>query len=263
MKYVVAVVVMMLSNSLLLAQQSPVLTFFQFLETQTSDTHLEERVATLSPVELQHAARMIYEATESDPIAVIKHTVESHRAFDSAYARNKSAKRFGRKIGAVKQMYLDRIDTILSKRVYALTSIPYFLKVAIKSQKTIQYKSPGSTFSAPRNTLLATVLNVYKGGNRFSPYDSLVCYFDPNWIWGAPYFQNGDTCLVALDPRLVPPDNKEWLAVVTYLDLSYGYYVIRNSILHDQYNTFGYGTEIPWKDFRDSILSQIKNIKSW
>ncbi len=262
MKSLVSIVAIMPCASLLPAQQLPVTTYLQFLETKTADVHFEEKVVALSPMELKHAARMIYEATESDPIAVIKYIGKSHRAFDSAYATNKSTKRFGRKIGAVEQRYLDRIDTVFSKRVYALVRLPYVMSVVIDSEKHVRYTSPGEPGTTPRTNAVATVLEVFKGAKRFAAGETMEFYWMDGWIMTSTYFRLGDTCLVFLDPR-VRPDGVESLAIVAFLDQSYGYYVIRNNILHDQYNTFGYGTMVPWKDFRDSLLSQIKSIKSW
>lgn len=251
-----------------LSQQKPltsphVSNYVRFLENQIDDKGLKSRIKSLPVSAVKHAARLLYDATENDPRILRKEIDRKHEVWDSVYAKQKSAEGLGWKIGAVEKMYLDEIERVLSKRVYALVRVPYVLQVVISSLERTQYGPSAKRRGYVRTVVTATVGDVLKGMNRFSPREVVKFYYNDFWIKTPDYFRVGDTCLVLLDPRESPDGNDKWLAVVTYLDDSFGYHVIRNGILHDVHDTFGFGSHVAWQSFRDSVLAQINTIKVW
>ncbi len=259
MRLICGVLLLATFRSSLLSQDTSAVveSYLRFLDEHTSMSRLSKPSTSISLLDLKRFGRLMYEATESDPVQVDRSIGKRHKEWDLKYAKTIPTRSIPWKVGMVEHTYLRRIDSVLSKRVYSLVRIPFFLRVVINSQtESIHMKYA-------RTTIRATILDVAKGANRYSVRDTVTCYFNNFWIESPSYFRNGDTCLLLLEPRETTDGEGILFAVVPYLDRAFGYYVIRDGVLSDPYETFGYGKQVPWTRLKDSLVAEIRTIKSW
>ena len=152
----------------------------------------------------------------------------------------------------------------LDKRLINLMDINYLLELKINSINTVQYHS-GSGLTYPRVEISAIVMDAIKGTNKFKPGDSITFvynYYDRMTNYN---FQEGEIVFAAINAS----DNKN--IVTNYLsterhdgtrldNISYGRYPIKNGVLFDIDNAWGYGKSVPWEEFKKKLTQDINNI---
>ncbi len=222
-------------------------------------------LASIPSGQLKQYARIVYEADETDPLAVDKE-IQKNRKWRVSPSRFRYA-------------LLNSIKARLSLLDFNLVAAPRIVKATIIRVETVDYKVEGgppgvNAGSLPRTDLTAIVDEVFKSDTLLSTGDIIRFYYFPFWRPTRWNFEIGDTCLLPLEPLLFR--GTEFVALITDLDghrsdtgaiendsASYGRYPIVNGVLVDRKNSFGYGARTKWESFRSILLQEIKAIKSW
>ena len=157
---------------------------------------------------------------------------------------------------------LHAIHEILGEKVCTLIEVSYLLEMKINSITNVQHQSDG--FISYKVEINASILDIIKGKNKFKPEDSITFYYDIDIRKTNYNFKLGETVFAGF---LTGEDKSYGInnALLYGNDMngenaSYGRYPIENGILIDRNNAWGYGTSIPWEEFKKKITQDINNI---
>ncbi|MBI2417800.1 MAG: hypothetical protein HYV28_07835 [Ignavibacteriales bacterium] len=207
--------------------------------------------------QLKHAAKIMYEATETD-------AMETKKQQGLLFANGKIGKNALYPFRCPLQVY----DHLLNRHTAQLhTALPVIscdclFKATVKSVKKVKYISPSDPDGFPFSEIdVAIVIDeIYKGSTSFKVGDEITFYYMLEWMETANLtFAVGETLLL---PLIIKGNNYNVHGLI-FNPESYGKFPIVNNKVIDPLNYFGYGTEVPWEEFRSKIIQQINEIKSW
>ncbi|MFZ1979584.1 MAG: hypothetical protein WAV76_16645 [Bacteroidota bacterium] len=219
--------------------------------------------------ELKHAAKLMFEAYDADPIRIGIYFTQRFLSIDSE-------KTIIRKTHpAFMEMKIqERIKTDISSGVYALVKIPYLLRIKVTNVKMVMgteelsesEKLLRAPFRSKMTIVSGVVQSVYKGSGRNKVGNNIEFQFYNSWINHNFKFVVGNDYLVPLEPReaLQSMNEANYKNIfLMYLDRSEGYYPIVDKKIADLYNLFGFGQTLNYEDFERHLKASIQEIKSW
>ena len=241
------------------AQQSTVIQYLQYLEKLPSKSSLDQYLDELEKEKLHEAAKLMFEADETNAIQTKLLLAKRDKEIDS----------LNNTIGSNTLMpdegkwgLLRKFRTELPKDIFALIHSAYLIKVSIKSVHKYIYEDP--PVKLPRTDIQAKVLEIIKGKSSFNIGDEFTFYYINYWLPQNEDLKEGGIYFVSLIPQWSEQHKLDLIALDTSIDESnYGFFQIYKGYLFDNDNYWGYGNKINWKDFRTTILDKIKTIKSW
>lgn len=240
------------------AQQSTVLQYLQYLENLPS-TSLVQYLDGLEKEKLQKAAKLMYEADETNAIQTKLLLAKRDKEIDSI---NNTIGSNALMPDKGKWGLFRKFKTEFPNDIFALVHSAYLIKVSIRSVHKYIYED--STIKLPRTDIQAQVLEIIKGKSKFNMGDEFTFYYMNYWIPQNEDFQEGGIYFVCLIPQWSAQHKLDLIALDTSIgENNYGFFQIEKGYLLDNNNYWGYGNEINWKDFKTAILHKINTIKSW
>jgi hypothetical protein len=222
----------------------------------SSEDPLKVLVKGMNSDELKHLASVMYKATDLNYTEIM----------DSAYKRfeerkNKITYQYTL-LGTTGKLQMEFKD-LLSPVIYALTRVAYFLKIRVENVKAIIPKGE-DVIHAETPVIDAVIEEVYKGKGKYKKGDHVQFYYYRFWQRKGSYsFEKNKEYFVPLEPRGNYPQIDTLIALVPYLDDSYGYYPINNGNITDKYGYFGFGENIPYTIFKERLRDKIKDLETW
>lgn len=218
--------------------------------------------------DLKKFAKHKFEADEENPIAISQFLIKKGEESDSI---RRLTHREIMKPGFIEHKFLEIVKSEISEIVYALLSIPYFLKIeVINVRNTVPKTETEVLKGAPITVVKAIARDVVKGKHLFNEGDTVQFYFYDFWLKQNIEFNETNKYFVLLDIRnwtekevFNIKNDPPSLALVTYIGNPNGFYPIINEEFYDSTNFFQLGTKISYKVFQKELRQQIQTIKSW
>jgi hypothetical protein len=204
-------------------------------------------------------ARMAYIAYESNPVETYKFIGTKNQKWEEKIKKDKS-KLNSVSVGMVEGKIWNLIKQKISVRTYELAKIPYFVKARIISKDTVQYEDKSTKFNYTKINIKAEVIESIKGKNRFNEGKEFEFYFFAYWEKPKEEYKINNTYLLPLEPRVEYDLNPKLIALVTYIDSPDVFFPVKNGLLLDKYNYFGFG-DTNWDSFKKNFNDMIDKIK--
>jgi hypothetical protein len=220
--------------------QPEIKNYIQFLEKERGNLSVKKLMK--QPLDsIKEIASLSYQANDKDYIGVHRYLISRK--------------------GLVAETF-QAIHKMLGGKVTKLIQIGYLLEMKINSINEVSFHSP-SGITYPRVEINATILDEIKG-NKLKPGDSITFVYNC-FLRRTDYnFQKGETIFAGISIN-------DYNNIITnYLfydesnesvkDGSYGRFPIKNGILIDRNNAWGYGKSVPWEEFKMKLAQDINNI---
>lgn len=235
-------------------------------------------IDTMSMTRLKGVMRILYDASEKDPITAFADLMRLTSIHRMQSARGSDVQPEYCNPFHTLYKFEDKIDKEFPRPFTDLIRTHYFLTATIKSI-TNSRLNLGDYYQGEIgvvNTInfAAEVKEVIKGETRFKVGDEVKFYYIPFWRETSWDFSVGETYFLPLD--VIAPDEKDysWICLdvsdgrystngSTIRERSFGCFPIINGELIDRVNYYGFGSKVKWIEFRDNFLKAINEVKTW
>lgn len=232
--------------------------FTGFLKTYAEDEVKKNTFEAVDDSEIKKFIKYKYEAYCADSKLLIK-ILKNHAK------QLKDENKKGSRLSVIEGMFHKVIAERYSENFWNFLSIPYLIKATIVSISDTVYNikiNDTQTMPFYVTELEFIADEIVKGNNYFKAGNTYRCYYGPGWKSAKVSFVSGESYLLPIEPRDNEPEGTTFVyALICYLDDNTGYFKIENNVLHDKYNFFAFGEEIPWTDFVDKFNKKADSIK--
>jgi hypothetical protein len=234
--------------------------YLSVLMSLSEDSNTYEKLDNATTEQVMRLAKIAYEAHENDPVGVYRFLVSKNKEWGEL-VRNDKSKINKPRIGNIRGQIWELIKQKISVKTYEVCRIPFFVKANIISKDTVIYTDFSTGFDYTKVNIIVEVIEVLKGKNTFKEGDKLEFYYLRSWEKPKNEFEIGDTYFLPLEPRSEDDIDYDMIALVTYIDTPDVVFEIRNGVLLDKENYFGYGNNIDWEIFEKKFNAFVTKIK--
>lgn len=230
-----------------------------FVELNKIMSHYDMKLnsqKTISNEELFNAAKLLYHATEDDPIGFQKQIKTEYNAW--GVGRN-----IDPPIGLKPQTKLKILRKLINERIEGglsqILEIPYYLRVKILDiQKTIYIlKQDRNTF--PQINLICSVEDIIKGEKRFKKGDRITVSFLVHWFQESfPSIEKGNSYFIAVDHWKLESENEAFRLGMFSMEESSSLLLLKENKLIDPENCYMLDSTKIWEVFKNNFRKKYK-----
>lgn len=250
---------MLISYSCIICQGKPIapeVQKYQNLLDSLAERPNPKSKVVLTDQQAKHIARMMYEAHAKD-------TKEIYGFIRKRIDEKKLSKELSKPTpNLIVGMLVRKTEKLLTNNQKALIGDPWLLKITINSREDSIHTVEETGATLGLVNIHATVNDVIKG-DIFKNGDSIKFYYMNFWR-NIPEFINGETYLLFLSFKK-PKNGTELIAftgTTNWGNHSAQLPIINGNVV-DENNSWGYGKQLPYEQFKSKILEEINIIKSW
>jgi len=207
--------------------------------------------------ELFNTAKLLYIATEDDPVAFRKELKSEYDAWAAETIKN-NYKPIGLKPGVKLGILHKLIDERYGKNFTKILEIPYYLKVKILDiQGTIYIHTDKNTFH--QINLICSVEDVIKGEKKFKKEDIITVSFLLHWFpEGYPSFEKGNSYFIPVDYWKIDNEIEAFCLGILHNAEKSAVLSLNENKLIDAKNCYLLDSTKTWEIFKRNFLKKYK-----
>lgn len=211
---------------------------------------------TISNEEILNAAKLLYQATEDDPIGFQKQIKIEYNVW--GVSRNidpPTGLKPQAKLKSLRKLINERIEGGLAQ----ILEMPYYLKVKILDvQKAIYIlKQDNNTF--PQINLICSIEDVIKGEKRFKKEDTITVSFLVHWFQESfPSIEKGNSYFIAVKHWKLESENEAFSLGMFSMEESSSLLLLNENQLIDPENCYMLDSTSNWEIFKSNFLKKYK-----